>query len=111
MAYAAILRSPYAHARIRNMDARPAADQPGVLAALSYADLDANTPTLPNLVPHKLLHAAMPYPLARDKVHYVGEPVAIVVAEGLYQAEDALEAIDVDYEELPAVVDAEAALA
>src|SRR5437016_5087546 len=111
LAHAAILRSPYAHARVRGVDLRQAAEQSGVLAALSYAELGEGTPKLPNLVPHKLLRPAMPYPLARDKVHYAGEPVAVVVAEVLYQAEDALEAIEVDYEELPPVADAEAALA
>jgi carbon-monoxide dehydrogenase large subunit len=83
LVHAAVLRSPYAHARLRGVDVRRAAEQPGVLAALSYADLGDGTPKLPNLVPHKLLHAAMPYPLARDKVHYAGEPVAVVVAADL----------------------------
>jgi aerobic carbon-monoxide dehydrogenase large subunit len=111
MTEAAVLRSPYAHARVVSVDVRPALSLPGVIDALSFADLGDNTQTLPNLMPHKLLRSAMPYPLARDRVRYVGEPVAIVVAESRYQTEDALDAIEVEYEELPALVDAEAALA
>lgn len=110
LAHAAILRSPHAHARILRVDVSKALEQPGVLAALSFRDLGPSPPKLPNPVPHRALHAAMPYPLARDKVRYVGEPVAIVAAESPYEAEDAVETILVDYEELPAVVDGEAAL-
>ncbi len=110
MVQAAILRSTRAHARVLRVDTKAAARQPGVLAALSYEDL-GDTPSLPNLVPHRLLHAAMPYPLAKDRVRYVGEPVAVVVAESLYAAEDALEHIEVEYEELPVVMSPHAALA
>jgi aerobic carbon-monoxide dehydrogenase large subunit len=111
MAHAAVLRSPHAHARIIRVDTTDALHQSGVVAALACVDLGADPPALPNLMPHKLLRSAMPYPLARDRVRYVGEPVAIVVAESRYEAEDALEAIEVEYEDLPAVVDPEAALA
>jgi len=62
------------------------------------------------LVPHAALRPQMPHPLAGDRVRYVGEPVAIVAAEDPYLAEDALELIEVRYEQLPAVVDAETAL-
>jgi len=110
MAHAAFLRSAYAHARIVRVDVSGALAQPGVLDALSFAELGESTPTLPNLMPHKLLRPAMPYPLARDRVRYVGEPVAVVVAESRYQAEDAVDAIEVEYEGLPAVTEAEAAL-
>jgi CO/xanthine dehydrogenase Mo-binding subunit len=106
----AVLRSPYAHARIERVDVSGALAQPGVLAALSFKDLGDNPSKLPMQVPHKALRPQMPYPLAADRVRYVGEPVAVVVAENAYQAEDALEQIIVEYEELPAVVDAEAAL-
>lgn len=108
--HAAILRSPYAHARIRRVDVRRALAYPGVLAALSFSDLGPSPPKLPMLVPHRALRPQMPYPLANDKVRHVGEPVAVVVAEDPYLAEDALELIQVDYEELPVVVDAEDAL-
>jgi carbon-monoxide dehydrogenase large subunit len=110
MACAAVLRSPYAHARLLRVDTHRALAQPGVLAALSFQDLGPDPQRLPNLIPHKALRPAMPYPLARDRVQYVGEPIAVVVAESLYQAEDALESIEVEYEELPAVTDAERAL-
>ena len=107
--HAAILRSNRAHARILSVDLSRARAQPGVLAALSAADMPG-VPRIPNLVPHRALRARMPYPLARDKVRFFGEPVAVVVAESPYLAEDALELIDVEYEDLPAVLDAEAAL-
>jgi carbon-monoxide dehydrogenase large subunit len=81
-----------------------------VVAALSFADLGSDVPRLPMLVPHAALRPQMPHPLASDKVLFVGQPVAVVVAETAYQAEDALEAIDVEYEPLEPVVDMEAAL-
>ena len=111
LTHAAFLRSPYAHARIVRVDVRGALAQSGVLAAISFADLGPDPAKLPMLVPHRALRPQMPYPLAADRVRYVGEPVAAVVAEDPYLAEDALEAIVVEYEELSAVVDAEAALA
>src|SRR4051794_11561633 len=67
MVQAAILRSSRAHARLIRVDVAEAAHQPGVLAAVSFAELGADPPKLPNLVPHRLLRAAMPYPLARDR--------------------------------------------
>ncbi len=111
LTHAAFLRSPHAHARIVRVDVSGALGQPGVLAAISFADLGPDPVKLPMLVPHRALRPQMPYPLAADRVRYVGEPVAAVVAEDPYLAEDALEAIVVEYEELPALVDAEAALA
>lgn len=110
MAHAAVLRSPRAHARIARIDLAKALAQPGVLAALSFSEL-GNPPKLPNLVPHRALRTQMPYPLARDRVRFVGEPVAVVAAESPYDAEDALELIEVAYEDLPVVVNPEAALA
>src|SRR5207245_2069625 len=94
MAHAAFLRSPYAHARVVRVDTSRARAHPGVLAAISFADLGPDTPRLPMLVPHRALHTQMPYGLARDKVFYVGETVAAVVAEDPYIAEDAIELID-----------------
>ncbi|HZT08620.1 MAG TPA: xanthine dehydrogenase family protein molybdopterin-binding subunit, partial [Chloroflexota bacterium] len=110
MVHAAFLRSPFAHARVVRVDTSRARAMPGVLAAISFADL-GSVPKLPMLVPHRALRTQMPYPLARDRVFYVGEAVAAVVAESAYLAEDALELIDVDYEELPVVANARAALA
>lgn len=103
---AAILRSPYAHAHIRSIDASAARKLPGVLDVLTGPDLAAVLQPLPVAVPNPPRY----YPLAVDRVRYVGEPVAVVIAENRYIAEDALDLIEVDYEPLPAVVDPEAAL-
>jgi aerobic carbon-monoxide dehydrogenase large subunit len=111
MAEVAFLRSPYAHARIRSIDVSEALRQPGVIAAIAAADLGLEPRRLPHLMPHQSLRPVLPYPLAHEEVHYVGQPVVAVVAENRYQAEDALEYIDVEYEDLPVVSDPEAALA
>jgi aerobic carbon-monoxide dehydrogenase large subunit len=109
MLHMAVLRSAHAHARLVSVNVEAARRLPGVLAAVSFADLRAPK-RLPMLVPHAQLRPQMPFPLASDKVLYVGEPVAAVVAESSYLAEDALAAIEVEYEPLSAVVDPEAAL-
>ncbi len=115
MAHAAILRSPYARARINNIDKSWALDQEGVIAIYTANDLgdfwrkgplNVSPPPIEGLVFHERTHPI----LARDEVRYVGEPVTIIIAETRYQAEDALPFIDVDYEPLPAVVDIEKAL-
>lgn len=105
MLHAAVLRSPVAHGRIVRIDPAPALRRRGVVAALTFRDLAQPVPALPNLRPHPALRAATPYPLAPDRVRYVGEPVAIVVAASRYLAEDALDAIKADYEPLPVVGD------
>jgi carbon-monoxide dehydrogenase large subunit len=110
MAYAAVLRSSYGHARIRSIDASRATAMAGVVGVLTEADLAGKVGDIrPNWVvgnsivpPHR--------PLASGRVRYLGEPVAFVVANTRAQAVDAVEAIDVDYEPLPVVVDQEAAL-
>lgn len=111
MAYAAFLRSPYAHARIRRIDASRARALPGVLAVFTGADLQGVRP-IPTawLVPNAGLKTP-PHPaLATEVVRYVGDAVAMVVAEDRYVARDAPEHIEVEYEELPAVVDQERAM-
>lgn len=115
MLHAAFLRSPHAHARILGIDASRARALPGVAAVYTAADLGAYWKPAPLLVPPPpvpgmVFNERTQVPLARDKVRHVGEPVALVVAVSRYVAEDALEAIEVDYEALPAVVDLEAAL-
>ncbi len=105
----AVLRSPHAHARVARIDLRGALECDGVLDAITFADIEQPV-KLPMLVPHKDLRPQMPYPLADGKVRSVGEPVAALVALTRYQAEDALEAIEVEYEVLPAVTNCEAAL-
>ena len=108
MTYAAILRSPYAHARIRSIDVSKAKALPGVVAVITGADLQGkNVPcgwTLPDI-------KVAPHPaLAVGKVRYTGDAVAVVVAEERYIARDALDLIEVDFEPLPVVVDAEKAI-
>ncbi|MBI2207318.1 MAG: xanthine dehydrogenase family protein molybdopterin-binding subunit [Candidatus Rokubacteria bacterium] len=112
MLHAAVLRSPHAHARIARIDATRARAVPGVALVLTATDLGALNQPTPLLIPHpELTHPRTPYPLAIDEVRYVGEPVAFVVAESRYLAEDALELIDVAWEPLPAVASLHAASA
>ena len=116
MAHAAFLRSPYAHARIRAIDTAAALQLPGVIAVFTAHDLGAYWQPAPLLVDpppiRRLTFAERTHPpLAKDKVRYTGEPVAVVIAESRYLAEDALELIRVDYDSLPVVVDLEQAAA
>ncbi len=100
---AAILRSPHAHTRILRIDTAAAQRRTDVDAILTGADFVRLTDPLPVVVP-----GAPPYyPIAIDRARFVGEPVAVVVAADRYRAEDALEAIEVEYEPLPATVDPE----
>jgi carbon-monoxide dehydrogenase large subunit len=111
MAHLAVLRSPIAHARITRLDVGSARQRPGVIAAFTAADLGADTIALPCAWPvtPDMVHPDH-HPLAVDEVRHVGDPVAVVVARDQYQAVDALEGIEVDYDPLPAVVDMETAL-
>ncbi len=113
--YAAFVRSPYAHARITGLDAAPALQMPGVVRVMTAADL-AGAPDMPcGWMIHSRDGAEMKVGsrplLASDTVRYVGEPVAVVVAESRDQARDAAEAVAVDYDELPVVVDCGDAMA
>jgi carbon-monoxide dehydrogenase large subunit len=112
LTHAAVLRSPYAHARIVAIDTAAARAMPGVLGVFTGEDLKEVNP-LPCAwqAGGVTNNVNTPRVLAIDEVHQVGDPVAVVVAESRYQAEDALAAIDVDYEELPVVVDARKATA
>ena len=116
-AHGAFVRSPHAHARIRSIDVSPARAAPGVVAVLTHTELDAagvgSCSVHPPLVGRNGAKLIMPFrpALARDSVMHVGQPVALVVAETIAQAQDAAELVAVDYEELPAVADARAALA
>ncbi|MFM7534521.1 MAG: xanthine dehydrogenase family protein molybdopterin-binding subunit [Acidimicrobiales bacterium] len=104
---AVFVRSPYAHARITGVDTAAAAAMPGVVAVLTGADLGLN----PFHAFGAALHPACGRPpLATDKVRFVGEPVAVVIAESRPQAADAADAVVVDYEPLAVAVDMEAAL-
>jgi carbon-monoxide dehydrogenase large subunit len=115
-AYGAVLRAPHAHARIRAIDTEAAKAAPGVLAVLTGADWTASgwgdLPVPGGLKRRDGSVFKPPYPaLVTDKVRWVGDYVAFVVAETLHQALDAAELIQVDYEPLPAVVSAVDALA
>ncbi len=104
MLHAAVLRSQYAHARIRKIDISKAQALPGVHLVLTANDLGPAGGPLPLLIPHPALTAPRTQrALAGDEVRYVGEAVAFVVARNRYIAEDALELIEVEYEDLPVV--------
>jgi carbon-monoxide dehydrogenase large subunit len=106
----AVLRSAQAHARIVSIDIAAARSSPGVVDAFSTSDLGSELPEIPlRLAPFPGFERFLQPPLAGSKVRYVGEPVAVVVAEDRYRAEDALAKIVVGYEPLPAIVDPEAA--
>jgi 2-furoyl-CoA dehydrogenase large subunit len=105
--HAAILRSPFAHARIARLDVEAAREQRGVLGVVTGAEVVAASRPFPAGVDSPVpYHAA-----AAEVVRYVGEPVAVVVARDRYLAEDALELIDVDYDPLEPVLDPVAAVA
>lgn len=108
----AVLRSPFAHARIRSVDVSNAVALPGVIGAFSGAEVASFANPFQHHLPMiPTLKQIQWFPLALDKARFVGEPIAAVVADSRYIAEDALELIDVDYEELPAVADAELGMA
>jgi len=101
----AILRSPYAHARVRGFDTSRALAAPGVVGVLTGEEIGRMSKPFPTGMPARLPY----FSAAIDKVRYVGEPVAVVVAQNRYLAEDACELIGVAYEPLPVVTDAERA--
>jgi carbon-monoxide dehydrogenase large subunit len=104
------LRSPHAHARLLEIDVRVALALPGVEAVITGRDLAATTRPIRAVMSGTGYKASGWPPLAQGKVRFAGEPVAAVVATDQYRAEDALEAIAVTYEPLPAVVSAEGAM-
>jgi carbon-monoxide dehydrogenase large subunit len=111
LTYAMILRSPYAHARLRKIDVSAAKAAPGVVAVYTGADVNPHVVPVPCAwnVPNCNLKTP-PHPLlAQDKVRYVGDGVALVVAESRAAARDAIDLIDVDYDVLGAAVDPEKA--
>ncbi|HKT20568.1 MAG TPA: xanthine dehydrogenase family protein molybdopterin-binding subunit, partial [Stellaceae bacterium] len=113
MLHAAFLRSPVAHARLKRIDCAAARGMAGVHAVLTYSELRPllTADRIPLAVPSAAIRFPVdPYPLVRDELSYVGEPVALVLAETRAVAEDAMAAIELDFETLPAVVDPAAAL-
>ena len=116
MLHVAFLRSPHAHATLGAVDLSRVRERAGVVAAYAVDDLGDYWKPGPLLVPPPPIEGAVfnqrtQVPLARGKVRHVGEPVAMVVAESRYIAEDALADIAVEYQPLPAVIDIERALA
>ena len=112
--HAAFLRSPHAHARLKRVDVAAARALAGVRAVFTYAELRPHLTR--DRIPLALPSAAIrfqvdPYPLARDELTYVGEPIALVVAESRAIAEDALRGIEIDADPLAAVTDPVAGLA
>ncbi len=109
MLHAAILRSPVAHGRIRAIRSGPARAMAGVRAVITAGDIAralGEVPTIPiRLAPMPALQAFVQPVVAETKVRFVGEPVTVVVADGAALAEDALAAIELDIEKLPAITD------
>src|SRR5436189_6170705 len=110
MAHAVIVRSAHAHARLERVDLGRALSHPGVLGGVTGAQI-GDLRTIPlrsgaraSLVPFLQL------PIARDRVRYVGEPLAVLLAVDRAAAEDGRELVEVDYEPLPAVVDVDQAM-
>ena len=108
----AVLRSPYAHARIVSLDTSRALAEPGVVYVLTGEEIERETAPVPPAADPKFYggKGLAVRALSADRVRYAGEPVAVVVAEDRYTANRVLELIDVVYEELPVVSDCEAAL-
>jgi aerobic carbon-monoxide dehydrogenase large subunit len=113
MLHAAFVRSPLAHARVLAVDVAAARALPGVVAVLTGAELEEMTVPGPDAL-STLMGAGGPVPeftlLATDKVRFVGDPVAVVIAESRYLAEDGCELVEVEYDDLPPVATAAAAL-
>ena len=108
MLHAAILRSPHPHARILAIDSSAARNMDGVVAIITFQHIEEMLEPRPipiRMRPYPELKRFLQFPLAKDKVRYVGEPVAVIVAESRYLAEDALDGVAVEYDPLPAVVD------
>lgn len=114
--HVAFVRSPHAHARIRGVDASAALELPGVRRIFTGQEIVSalkpmGLPFRPEVFPPSVFKQCRWPCLAFDKVRYVGEPLAAVLADSRYVAEDGADLVDVDYEPLPAVTDPEAALA
>ena len=111
LAHASVLRSPHAHARILRLDTGTAAKQSGVYAILTARDLEGAVRPKPLILAPPNTHNPPRLALARDRVRFVGDPVAFVIAADRATARDATELIEIEYEPLSPVVDPETALA
>jgi carbon-monoxide dehydrogenase large subunit len=110
IAHLGVVRSPYPHARITSVRTDNAKKMPGVLGVYTAADIEPINGAWPVHLPHKGLRAAVERILPIDKARYAGEPVAFVVAESRYEAEDACAEVEIDYEPLPGAGTARRAL-
>ncbi|ETW98722.1 MAG: hypothetical protein ETSY2_42355 [Candidatus Entotheonella gemina] len=112
MLVAAVVRSPHAHARITSIRTATARARPSVVEVMTADDIAGDVRPLPALTREGAEYMTLPeHPvLASDVVYYAGQPVALVVAEQHQQAQDAMEAVEVDYEPLPATIDPQLAL-
>src|SRR5579871_2187785 len=111
MAHVAFVRSPHAHARIKSIDAAQAKKAPGVIAVVTGAELaKVITPWVGVLTHLKGIKSAPQHAIAVERACWQGEAVCAVVAKTRAEAEDAVELLEIEYEELPAVTDAETAL-
>jgi aerobic carbon-monoxide dehydrogenase large subunit len=106
MLHATVVRSPHAHAAILGIEAEGAAARPGVILVAAAADIADVAPIPIRLGPNPALAPFLQRPLARNRVRYAGEPVALVVAQDRYLAEDAAEYVAVHYDPLPPIADA-----
>jgi aerobic carbon-monoxide dehydrogenase large subunit len=111
MVHAMVVRSPHAHAEILRLDAARARALPGVALVATAADLGAVRRIPVRLGPRPGQEPFLQYPLARHRVRYVGEPLALIVAADRYVAEDAADLIEIEYDQLPSICDTERALA
>src|SRR5207244_1841118 len=111
MLHAALLRSPVAHGVLKEINTQKAKAMPGVRAIITAADIAKALGKVPRIpLRQDAVASVVPFlqpVIAQDKVRYVGEPIAVVVADSRMQAEDAMDAIALDIEQLPAVVDTE----
>jgi len=106
MLHLAMVRSPFAHARITSVDTTAAKQSPNVITVITGRDVAEEQGSLPNVWPLTPEQKTPPHPsIAVDRVTFAGEVVAVVVARSAAEARDAVELVDVDYEELPAVLD------
>ncbi len=112
MVHAVVVRSAVGHARIKSVDKQAALELPGVLAVYTYDDIRAQAKPIPiRLGPLPGFERYLQMSLADDRVRYVGEPIALIIAENRYVAEDAAELVYVDYDQMEAVVDVHTAMA
>jgi aerobic carbon-monoxide dehydrogenase large subunit len=111
MLHAAFVRSPHGHARVKRIETSKAAAMPGVTVILTGSDLAGEVDMMPTVEGEEGATATKRSVLAQQEANFAGEPVALVVATDPYTAEDAAEAVEVDYEPLPVVVDPVKALA